>query len=393
MKKIKIIMIAHCSHSYFLGEGEKDLKKLYLNDWYAKTAKQLKNFYPEIDAECWAPEKLNQKNEEIYFDKIKFRFFPVTFSPAYALDFSIQMIKELKEEIKKSKEERYELIFHIHEIHNLHGLMIATLFKNQKIIVQHHGGSWPLKHLKQTKRYKLLFPLFLLAQIWENRALKNVKVFYVLSKDEIDYLKKMAPNSDIKFQTMGIEDEYFKNASKEKAKKKLGLQNKKILLFIGRINDVKGVGILLETMNKMKDEKNIELKIIGFGPQEDKFKKYVKDNNLKNVEFLGGVFGEKKLLYLSASDVFVLASSKEGAPVTVMEAMARNVPCVVTNVGGVSLMVEENKNGLMVKRDADSFVNGIKQVLNWKKKDIKKYAERYKWRKIIDNTVKDYKKI
>ncbi len=64
MKKIKVLMIAHCSHSYFLGEGEKDLKKLFLNDWYTKTAKQLNKFYPEIEVECWAPEKLNEKAEE-----------------------------------------------------------------------------------------------------------------------------------------------------------------------------------------------------------------------------------------------------------------------------------------------------------------------------------------
>ncbi len=64
-------------------------------------------------------------------------------------------------------------------------MLIASFFGKEKLIVQHHGGSWPLKHLKQTRRYKLFFPLFILAQIWENLVLKNVKVFYGLSKDEI----------------------------------------------------------------------------------------------------------------------------------------------------------------------------------------------------------------
>ncbi|MDO8517240.1 MAG: glycosyltransferase family 4 protein [Nanoarchaeota archaeon] len=393
MERLKLIKIAHCSHSYFLGEGERDLKKLVLNDWYAKTARQIKKYNPEIEIECWAPEKIYKKDEEFIDAEIKYRFFPVTFSPVYALDFSIPMLKELKKEIEKSKKENYKLIIHIHEIHNLHGLLIASFFGKEKLIVQHHGGSWPMKHLMQTKRYKLFFPLFILGQIWENIVLKNIKCFFVLSKDEMNYLNKVAPKSKVIFQTMGIEDEYFKTIDKKTARKKLHLkQDKKILLFLGRINQVKGVGTLLEAMLKLKDKKDIELKIAGFGPEEEKFKNYVKENELKNVEFLGGVFGDKKLLYLSAADALVLPSSKEGAPVSVMEAMAKNLPSIATNVGGVSLMIENGQNGLVINpRKPDEIVNAVNEILAWKGKNIRKYAEKYKWKEIIKNTVENYK--
>ena len=79
--KIKVIKIAHCSHSYFLGEGEKDIKKLILNDWYAKFSKQIKKYNPEIEVECWAPEKLDKKESGFLDSDVKFRFFPVTISP------------------------------------------------------------------------------------------------------------------------------------------------------------------------------------------------------------------------------------------------------------------------------------------------------------------------
>jgi glycosyltransferase involved in cell wall biosynthesis len=303
------------------------------------------------------------------------------------------MLKELKKEAEKSKKEGYKLILHIHEIHNLHGLLIATLFGEQKIMVQHHGGSWPLKHLKQTKRYKFFFPLFVLSQVWENLILKKVACFYALSKEETDYLKKVAPDSEIKFQTMGIDEEYFVKGDKRTARRKLNLpQDKKILLYIGRINDIKGVGILLEAMNKLKNE-NVLLKIIGFGPQEDKFKKYAKENRLDNVEFLGGVFGERKMLYMDASDAFILPSSKEGAPVTVMEALAKNLPVIVTDVGGVSMMIKNQREGIIIpKRNAEEIVKGIREILKWKKRDIRKYANRYRWKEIIKETMKDYLK-
>jgi len=387
MEKIKVILISHASVSVYM-KGQKTLKQMILDDWYSLTAQQIKKYYPEIKVECWTPEKVFKKQQGFINNKIKYRQFPTIFSPMYGLDFSIEMLKEMKKEIKKSKEENYKLIFHLHEYHNLHGLVIATLFKNQKIIGQHHGGSCPLKHLKKSKKKRYFFPFFILAQLWENIVLKNINYFYALSKDEIDYLKKVAPNSKIKFQTMGIEDYYFESMKKEDARKKINWPlNKKIILYLGRIIPIKGIGYAIDAMEKMKD---IDLKVIGWGEQKE-FENYVKSKKLKNVEFLGSFFHKDKLPYLSAADVFVLPSSKEGAPVTIMEAMARNLPCVVTNIGGVNLMIENNKNGIIIKqKSSKDIIKGVREVLKWKNKNIKKYADKYKWEKIINDTVIDY---
>jgi len=330
--------------------------------------------------------------QEFTHKKIKYRQFPTTFSPKYGLDLSISMIKEMKKEIEKSKKENYKLIFHLHEYHNLHGLIIAMLFKNTNIIAQHHGGSPPLKHLKENKQYRYFFPFFLLAQIWENLVLKNIKYFYGLSEQEINYLKKRAPDSKIKFQTMGIEDYYFKDMKKSTARKKLKWPtNKKIILFLGRLIPVKGLKYLIDAMKNLRE---IELKIIGWGELEKEYKNYAKSKKVDNVEFIGPVFKEDKLPYLSASDIFILPSSKEGASVSVMEAMARNLPIITTDIGGMPLMVKNGREGIIIKqKSANEVVRGIKEILKWKNKNIRQYAKRYKWKKIIDDTVRDYKKI
>ncbi len=394
IKKIKVIQIAHASHSFFLGENERDLKKLILSDWYFRVAKQLKKFYPEIEVECWCPER-EYKNEVSFVEsEIKFRIFPTIFSLKYALDVSTAMLKALKGEAEKAKREGVSLVIHLHEYHNLHGLLISTFFKNEKIIAQHHGGSWPLKHLKQTKQYRFFFPFFILGQMWESRVLKNIDCFFALSQDEIDYLKKTAPNSKIRFQTMGVDDICFKKLSKNKARRKLNIGLKrKILIYIGRINEVKGIRYLLDAMKKLQDSKNseIELKIIGFGPQEREFRNYSKKLNLKNTEFLGSIFGEEKLVYLSAADALVLPSSKEGAPVVIMEALARNIPVVVSKVGGTPLMIKNKREGVIINQEnSDEIVRGINEILRWKDKNVKKYAKIYKWKKIIEDTVGDY---
>jgi glycosyltransferase involved in cell wall biosynthesis len=387
MKKIKAILISHASVSVYM-KGQKTLRQMILDDWYSLTAKQIKKYHPEIEVECWTPERTYKKPQEFMESNIKYRQFPTTLSPMYGLDFSWSMIKELKKEIEKSEREGYNLVFHLHEYHCLHGLIIATLFKNQKIIAQHHGGSWPIKHLKESKKKRWFFPFFLLAQIWENVVLKNISCFYALSEEEIKYLKTVAPNSNIKFQTMGIEDYYFDSMKKETARKKVGWpQNKKILLYLGRIIPIKGISYVIDAMEKLRD---VELKVIGWGENEF-YKKYVQSKGLKNVEFLGAFFHKEKLPYLSAADAFILPSSKEGAPVTVMEAMARNVPCIVSDVGGTSLMIQDGINGILIpQKNSSAIVSAVQKILQWKPQKIKKCAEIYGWKRIVDETVKDY---
>jgi len=388
--KMKVLMIAHDSFSYWQKEGSnKTLKKFIIDDWFSLNSQHLKKFHQEIEVECWCPERTYKKKRSFVYGDIKYTQFPTTISIRYPLDFSMEMIRELRKEVEKSKKEKYKLIIHLHEIHNLHGLLIAKMFKNEKIIVQHHGGSWPLKHVKENKKYKLSYPFFLLGQAIENRVLRNIDCFLALSPEEINYLKKRTKAS-VKFQTMGIDEWYFESMGKKEARKKIKFPlNKKLIVYIGRVVHVKGIKYLVDAM---KDLKGVELKVIGYGPQLEEFKQYARNQKLNNVEFLGPIFGKNKLPYLSAADAFVLASSKEGAPVTVMEALARNTPVVVTDVAGVPLMIKDNREGIIIRqRNSKDIVKGVREVLKWKK-DVKKYAKIYKWKNIIEETVKEYKR-
>ena len=190
---------------------------------------------------------------------------------------------------------------------------------------------------------------------------------------------------------MGVSEEYFKTISKKTARKKLNLkQDSFVILFLARIAEIKGVSYLLEAMKKLKDS-GIELKIAGYGQEQDKFKQYAEKNNLKNVKFLGGIFGEKKMQWLAACDVLILPSLKEGAPVSVMESLAQNKPVIVTDVGGVRLMLENDREGIIIRQKSSlDIVRAVKKIINKPIKNVKQYANIYKWEKIIDDTVKDY---
>ena len=62
IKKIKVILIAHASLSFFLKESKKTLKQFIIDDWFSLVAGQIKKFYPGIEIECWNPERDESKN-------------------------------------------------------------------------------------------------------------------------------------------------------------------------------------------------------------------------------------------------------------------------------------------------------------------------------------------
>ena len=74
-----------------------------------------------------------------------------------------------------------------------------------------------------------------------------------------------------------------------------------------------------------------------------------------------------------------------------MEAIAKNLPVIATDVGGVKKMIKNGREGIIIKpKSSEGIIRAIKEILKWKNKNIRKYAERYKWEKIAKETIKEY---
>lgn len=103
----------------------------------------------------------------------------------------------------------------------------------------------------------------------------------------------------------------------------------------------------------------IKVGIAGRGPEEERLRRTIQELALgDNVELLGYV--ENVTEYYNSGKVFVLTSSTEGLPRTVIECMAYGVPCVVSKVGDIEDLVKDGENGFVV----DDYV------------DINKFAEK-----------------
>ena len=213
--KIKVIFVSSVSASLFLNSGRGDINKLTKENWHSLTAIEIKKRNPCLEIECWSPEIKYKKEKKFKELGIKYCIFPSDLVIRPGMEVCLRMVHKLNSEIKKSQENNQKLIIHLHEYHSWQIYLILLLLKrkkNVKIIAQHHGGRNPFANLRKYKRLALFLPLISLMQFFEHLLFKKVDVFYALGDLEINYLKKIAPNSEIRFQSVGIEEEYFKVA-------------------------------------------------------------------------------------------------------------------------------------------------------------------------------------
>lgn len=142
----------------------------------------------------------------------------------------------------------------------------------------------------------------------------------------------------------GIDTNFFRPLDKAKARKKLGLENGKIFLCLGRLGHEKNVDVVIRAFEDI----NAKLIIAGRGPAEKKLKRLTRNLGLqKKVSFKGFVPDKLKPTYYSAADASVIASESETQGIVVAEAMACGTPVVVANSLALPEMVKDGKNGYL----------------------------------------------
>ncbi len=152
------------------------------------------------------------------------------------------------------------------------------------------------------------------------------------------------------------------------------------ILFVGRLNKVKGAEYLLHAMRHV----DATLRIVGNGPEEESLKALAGKLGLANVVF-EGYYADPSGFYRRA-DVFVLPSLSEGLPLALLEASAHGLACVVTDIG---LPVQNGKTALVVPaKDPAALAKALQTLVKNKGLRLKlgsnarKYAlANYSWRK------------
>ena len=280
-------------------------------------------------------------HDELESDLIKkgVKFFEIPFS-RNPLD--INNIKAFRKLINIQKEYQYDIV-HVHTpIAAMYGRLLKLKFSNLKTIYTAHGFhfykgapkiNWIIYYSIEKIMSKLTDAIITMNEEDYNQALKfNIKNTY-------------------KVNGVGIDLSYYnpKLHNKNEVRQELGLKKDDfVIVMIAEANKNKNHIQMIKAIEILK-KKGIEVKVIcaGRGPLLENIKEEIKKRELDENIFMLGVRKDIPKL-ITACDIGMLLSYREGLPRNIMELMAYGKPVIGTNIRGIRDLVYNNINGYIV---------------------------------------------
>jgi len=139
------------------------------------------------------------------------------------------------------------------------------------------------------------------------------------------------------------------------------------ILCLGRLVPAKGQRVLLEAARLLRQRgRRFHVTFVGDGPDRQSLEDLCNEWELNDtVEFTGAVGHDEVHAFYDRADVFVLPSFAEGLPVVLMEAMAKEIPCVSTRIAAMSELIEDGANGLLLPpSDVAGLADSLERLLD-----------------------------
>ncbi len=156
--------------------------------------------------------------------------------------------------------------------------------------------------------------------------------------------------------------EPLSEVEKTEIRHSLGINETKMVLFVGQFIYRKGVDVLLQIAEKLQDTAFV---LLG-GTETDEYRQIREKNDLKNIYYPGFIHRNKIKEYYCAADIFVLPTREDIWGLVINEAMAFGLPIITTNrcIAGTALIKNE-KNGFIISvDDADKLYEYVSTLLS-----------------------------
>ncbi|MGB1262263.1 MAG: glycosyltransferase [Cognaticolwellia sp.] len=160
--------------------------------------------------------------------------------------------------------------------------------------------------------------------------------------------------------------------------------NDDYILYVGNLKKEKGVIELLKGFAAIQNKyPSLKLFYAGPGNMKNELARQAKFLEIDHkVTLLGSVDHAELPKLIGQAKMLALPSYNEGVPNVVLEAMACGTPVLVSNVGGIPEVVDENICGTIIPAKSDLAVaEGIEQILlkQWCKRDIREHSQKFSW--------------
>ena len=205
----------------------------------------------------------------------------------------------------------------------------------------------------------------------ERQIIDDANAVVVSTHIERDDIRRLYGSNGTRIEVIppGVDLSLFQPVDTGAARQHLGLQDTKTILYVGRIEPLKGLDILLKAISLLQDTSPLRLLIVGGNPDEDtefmRLRSLAKSLGISDiVTFTGSVEQDQLPQFYSAADIFVLPSWYESFGLVALEAMSCGTPVVVSRVGGLRTFVEHGKTGYLVPwRCPEAFARSLETLL------------------------------
>ena len=216
------------------------------------------------------------------------------------------------------------------------------------------------------------------ASITVSKALKECLIQLGVDKQKIHALQN------------GVSLDFFKPLNRNECKAKWNVAGK-TLLSVGNLIESKGHHLVIEALKALPE---YQLLIVGDGELKYQLENQVADSKLKDrVKFLGTLTQDELVEVYSAAELLILASSREGMPNVLLEAISCGTPVLAANVGGAAEIIDNKIIGrLLLDRSPAGIIDGVQQVVgsHLDREKIRAAANFWSWDKTVERILSLY---
>lgn len=179
--------------------------------------------------------------------------------------------------------------------------------------------------------------------------------------------------------------------------------NEKVFLFVGRINTLKNILFIVDSLKRLKELQpgfKFKMFFVGSGLDEGILKERILENRLEqDVIMCGKITNRQELAYFyQRADLFLFPSVYDASSIVQIEAASQSTPTVFLKDTATASTVEDNVNGFLSDYSVDSYAKKIIDVMNNKKLYQKvsrnAYRDLYKnWEEIVKEAYNNYQDI
>ena len=166
----------------------------------------------------------------------------------------------------------------------------------------------------------------------------------------------------------GVDVNYYRRsgAPRVATRAALGLpEDSEIILYVARLSPIKRIDILIKAVSLLRGHRpSLRCVLVGGGLQEQELKAQAQALGCENTIVFAGHRDDVRP-YLEAADVYATSSAREGLPLSLAEAMAYELPCVATDIGGHREVLSAPGTGVLVESgSAEKMATAIEHLLD-----------------------------